>query len=555
MPHSAIVQGGVDFILPPTGIAQELARVAQHLMSSPPSKREEASSATLFATSQERLGQLFRILRAATGVDFSFYKQSTVRRRILRRMRLRRVDSLAAYLHCVMQNREELDALYHDLFSKVTRFFRDPDTFEALKREVFPAIMRDRPANRPVRIWVPGCATGEECYSIAISLLEYLGDRVSEVPVQIFATDVDEIALAKARTGRYLQNVAHDISPECLRRFFTRVDERYQIIPTIRKSCTFGKHDLCSDPPIYNLDLISCQNSLIYFEPAIQERVIAFFDYALKPNGFLVLGMSESIGTFTNLFTPVGRGQKIFAKKVIAARPLLDFPLPAPQEHGAKAAAGSPHEDAPLLRGIDVYREADRVVLNQYAPAGVLINERMDILQFRGDTSHFLRLAPGKARLNLLQMAREGLPTDLRAAIAQAKQTGSMVTREGVRMWFEGHRLDVTIQVIPLALPSPLFYCVVLFVEVASPAGRGAQGRTWRPVATRREDTRQLNSQLAQELEVTKQYLHSIIERYEAVDAELQAANEEILLSNQELQSINEELETAKEELNRRTKS
>jgi len=536
MPHSAVVHGGVDFILPPAGIAQELARPDQPLMSAPRPGREEdpsaESSATLFAASQERLGQLFRILRAATRVDFTCYKQGTVQRRILRRMRLRQVDSLAAYVHDVWQNREELDALYHDLFIKVTGFFRNPGTFEALKREVFPAIMRDRPANRPIRIWVPGCATGEECYSIAISLFEYLGSSVSEVPIQIFATDVDEIALAKARTGRYLQSVARDIPPERLQRFFMKVDRRYQIIPTIRKVCTFGKHDLCSDPPISNLDLISCQKVLIYFAPAIRNQVLAFFHHALNPNGFLVLGESEFIGTSTNLFTPVDRRQKIFAKKVTAARPPLDFPFPVPQEHSAKAAGGSPREDAPLARSMDVYREADRVILNHYAPAGVLINERMDILQFRGDTSPFLRLEPGKASLNLLQMAREGLSMDLRAAVAEAKQTGGMATREGVRVRFEGHTRDVTIQVIPLALPSPLvFHCVVLFVEVASPAGRGAQGRTRRPVATKREDTGQLNNQLAQELEATKQYLHSLIKRYETANEELQSVNEEILLS------------------------
>ena len=429
MPHSAIMHGGIDFILPPADIAQELARVAQHPYVRAASSGHGAEPAAespppLSGISQDSLHQIFRLLRTATGVDFACYKSSTIRRRINRRMTLRRKDSLAEYAQYLQQNRVELEALYHDLLIKVTGFFRDPDAFEALKSEVFPTIMRERPADRPVRIWVPGCATGEEAYSIAICLLEYLGETSPEIPVQIFATDIDEVALARARTGRYIENITLDVSPERLRHFFTKIDQRYQITPRIRELCTFARHDLGRDPPFSNLDLISCRNVLIYLEPSIQKRIIPLFHYALSPNSFLVLGGSETIGSFSDLFTLTDKKQKIFAKKTTAVRPVFDLPVTAHSMDHRETAATGTAEDTPLLKSMDLYKEADRVVLNQYAPAGVLINDQMEILQFRGDTSYFLRPAPGKASLNLLQMSREGLLMDLRAAIAQAQKTG-----------------------------------------------------------------------------------------------------------------------------------
>jgi two-component system, chemotaxis family, CheB/CheR fusion protein len=555
MPHSAIMNGGIDFILPPAGIAQELARVAQHpYVICPSSAREEDPPADpppmLPTIGHDGLDQVFRLLRGATGVDFTLYKRSTIRRRITRRMTLHRMDSLAEYAQYIKEHPGELDALYHDLLIKVTGFFRDPETFEVLKSEVFPTMLRDGLADKPVRIWVPGCASGEECYSIAICLLEYLGDRSSDTPIQIFATDIDETALAKARSGRYLENIALDISPERLRRFFTKVDQSYQIIHAIREVCTFARHDLCRDPPFSSLDLISCRNVLIYLEAAVQKRVIPLFHYALNPSGFLALGTSETIGSFSDLFTLTDKRQKIFARRATALRPTFEFPFPKRALDDAAAVAAGTHMDESLLKSVDVYKEADRVVLHQYAPAGVLINEQMDILQFRGETSHYLRPAPGRASLNLLQMAREGLLTDLRAAIAEADKMGGPVNREGVQVRYEGMSLDVTIRVIPLTLPSPLLHHhVVLFEEIASSGGGEVTRTTPRGAAARREDERQHNSQLAQELEATKQYLHSIIERYETANEELKSANEEILSSNEELQSTNEELETAKEEL------
>jgi two-component system, chemotaxis family, CheB/CheR fusion protein len=555
MPHSAIMYGGIDFILAPAGIAQELARVAQHpYVISQPSGREEEPPVdpppTIQSLSQDGLSQIFRLLRATRGIDFTFYKQSTIQRRITRRMTLCKMDSLVEYAQYINDHHEELEALYHDLLIKVTGFFRDPESFEALKSEVFPIILRDRPANRPVRIWVPGCASGEECYSIAICLLEFLGDRVIDTPIQFFATDIDEIALARARSGRYIENIALDISPERLRRYFMKVDQNYQIIHTIREQCTFARHDLCRDPPFSNLDLISCRNVLIYLDLAMQKGVISLFHYALNSRGFLALGISESIGTSTDLFAQVDKKQKIFSKRVTAVRQAFEFPLPTRAAEQTEEAAFVRHMDSPLLTDVDIFREADRVVLNQYAPAGVLINEQADILQFRGDTSHYLRPAPGRASFNLLQMAREGLLMDLRSAIAQAQESGGIVDREDVQIIFEGKTLSVRVRVIPLTLSSHLnTHYVILFEEGTSPAGDQVRPRTRRREAVNQGAGRERSNQLAQELEATKQYLQSIIERYEAANEELKSANEEILSSNEELQSTNEELETAKEEL------
>ena len=356
MPHSAIMNGDIDFILPPSGIAQELTRIAQHpyVISDPPLLEAESPAEpqpTLPSTSQGGLVQVYRLLRGATGVDFTFYKQNTLRRRISRRMTLRKMDELAEYVRYLRENREELDALYHDLLIKVTGFFRDSEAFESLKSEVFPILLRDRPVSKPIRIWVPGCASGEECYSIAISLLEYIGDRSSEMPIQIFASDIDETALARARAGRYIENIALDISPERLRRFFTKADQHYQIIRTIRDLCTFARHDLCRDPPFSNLDIISCRNVLIYLESGIQKRIVSLFHYALNPNGFLMLGGSESIGVLSDLFSQVDKKQKIFAKKAGTVRPPLEFPIAILGAAEVATSITRTRVDGPLVQG------------------------------------------------------------------------------------------------------------------------------------------------------------------------------------------------------------
>jgi two-component system CheB/CheR fusion protein len=563
MPRSAIAHATIDCILRPDGIARELQRIAAHpYFTTYPGHESEPP---LPAPAPEDMGQSLRLLRGATKVEFTHYKPSTISRRIMRRMALRQLESFGAYAAYLQAHAEELDALYHDLLIKVTRFFRDPDAFKALSHEVFPRLLEARPPDTPIRVWVPGCATGEEAYSIAIGLLECLGEHAAQYSIRIFATDLDESALAKARTGLYIENIELDVSPERLRRFFVSLDPHYQVTHAIREMCTFARHDLCRDPPFSNLDLISCRNVLIYLDAVMQRRILPLFHYALRPGDFLTLGTSETVGTSADLFTVVDHPHKIYAKVASALRPPLDFTLRTLAGEGTDMIPrGMPGDDA-LGRDGDVFIEADRVILQAYGPAGVLITEQMDIVQFRGDTSHYLRPAPRKASLNLLQMGREGLLVALRAALAEAKRIGSPVSRAGVPIAYEGRWLTVTLRVMPLKHPPPpASHYVVLFEETGSPALRERPGRlrrwvrscwAWGTRGRRREAVAPPEATLSEpspwhdELEATKQYLRSVIEQHEATNEELRAANEEILSANEELQRTNEELETAKDEL------
>ncbi len=551
MPRSAIEQGAVDFILPLDGIARELARVAKHpyVVSSVPAVRQEPDASPP-PTSRDEMSDILKLLRGASGVDFTAYRQATVIRRITRRMILRKVESLADYAQDLIANPEELTALYHDLLIKVTGFFREPDSFDMLKRVVFPALLKDRPASKPVRIWVPGCATGEEAYSIAIALLECFHDQPIQSDIQIFATDIDEIALAKARAGLYIENISLDVSPARLERFFSKVNNTYRIAKSIREICVFAKHNIFKDPPFSNLDLISCRNLLIYLEPSVQRKVMPLFYYALNATGFLTLGTAETVGSFAEAFTIVEKKHKLYTKSATAIRPPVDFAgMRVPSSDMPGLGQRNRPEEA-KRPDVDVHKEADRAILNYYAPASVLVNERMEILQFRGDTGHYLLASPGKASLNLLKMARDGLLIDLRVVLDKAKKTGETVSRENVAINYEGAMLNVTIRAIPLKLPLPAgSHVVVTFDEPGSAVIPARKRKPRAAIATTRETERGQISQLHEELGAAKQFLQSVIEERDTTSEEFKSTNEELLSANEELQSTNEELETAKEEL------
>jgi two-component system CheB/CheR fusion protein len=382
-------------------------------------------------------------------------------------------------------------------------------------------------------------------------VLEFLNDQGLQHTIRLFATDIDELALTKARAGLYLDSIALDVSPERLQRFFVKVDRRYQINSAIRELCVFANHNLYQDPPFSNLDLISCRNVIIYLDPVMQRRVIPLFHYALQPSGVLTLGPSESIGPFTDLFAVTNHPYRIFTKKPTALPTAVDLP---PHRYGGEARdsdSGHPPATSPSWPTFDVCRESDRVLLSQYAPAAVLVNAEMEILQFRGDTNRYLRAAQGKATLNLFRMARDGLLRVLRAALESVQRTGVQVRQEGARVRIEQAWQEVTIRVIPLTLPTPApstsHYLVVFEEPIAPVLPAGAQPRYWRaPPPPAEPDP---NSQWQQELEATRLYLHALMEQHEATTEELTAANEEVISSNEELQSTNEELETAKEEL------
>jgi two-component system, chemotaxis family, CheB/CheR fusion protein len=546
MPRSAVAAGGVDFVLPPEEIARELVRIACHSCFNHVTRETAAGPPT---ESREDLAPILRLLRGAGGVDFTHYKRTTIGRRIQRRMALRRIGRLEDYALRLQDDPAELEALYQDCLIRVTSFFRAPVAFEALRTTVFPTLLKDRAPDFSFRAWVPGCSSGEEVYSLAICLLEFLGDMAANTPIKLLATDVNQAALEKARSGTYLENISGDVSPERLRRFFTKVNGQYQISKTIRELCVFAEHNVFRDPPFSRLDLTSCRNLLIYLDIPLQKRVLPLFHYALKPTGYLLLGVSETVGPFNDLFTLVDKDAKLYARKSTMRRTPFDL------ETGDLAALtvnGRPGSSSPgrdVWSALDVQREADRLVLGKYAPAGVLVDDNLTILQFRGQTGPYLEPAPGAASLDLLKMARGGLAVDVRAAVDKARKSNLPVRVEALRVR-EGGRFHV--EVIPLQLPPPSQrHFLVLFKEEVSPGpvALADASPAAAPLETPSVDTEARVLQVQQELDATREYLQSLIEKHETVIEELKSINEEVLSSNEELQSTNEELQTAKEEM------
>ena len=376
MPRAAIAAGAVDFVHPPEKIALELVHMARHPYIRPVPAEVPEFPVAVEGSDHRRV---LHILRTTTGVDFSNYRQTTVKRRIARRMALRKVESLRKYTELLRKDPGEVHALHEDILITVTAFFRDPEVFQSLQRTVFPSFVKDRGENAPIRIWVPGCSTGEEVYSLAISLFETLEASDKPPTVQIFATDVSDSAIDKARAGVYLENAMVDVSPERRRRFFRKTEGGWQISKTIRDVCVFARQNVTSDPPFSNLDLVSCRNLLIYLEPILQKRVVPIFHYALRPLGCLVLGNAETITGFSELFLPIDRNHRIFAKRPGSSRQILEFG----QRHVAEDHA-EPAASPQIVPPIDLQKEADRLILGRYAPAAVLINDAFEILQFRG---------------------------------------------------------------------------------------------------------------------------------------------------------------------------
>jgi len=450
MPRSAIMAGVADFVLSPADIARELIKLKNHvprLIKLPASVTDEPK----FVEENDGLRKILALVWAASHVDFTAYKPSTLRRRIFRRMVLHKLDKLAHYLRYLEHNPGEVKALYQDLVINVTSFFRDPEVFESLKSEIFPRILETKSTNSPFHIWVPGCSTGEEVYSLAICLLETTGENASNVPIQIFGTDISENAVDKARTGTYPESIEADVSPERLRRFFIKVEAGYRVSKPIRDLCIFARQNVFKDPPFSNLDLISCRNVLIYFGQELQKKVLPMFHYALNPNGFLLLGNSESIGAFADLFALAHKRHKIYSKKSVSPRLTLDL---AQGDYGAEGQGVITVTHAGRPKSFDPQKESDRLLLDRYSPPGVLINGDMNILQFRGRTGRFLEPAPGGASFNLLRMAREGLMIPLHTAVHEAIERNTEVKKDDVLFKGNGNSYRVNLQVIPIGNPT-----------------------------------------------------------------------------------------------------
>lgn len=540
MPGSAIAAGCVDLVLAPSEMASELARIARH----PYLRQSVRKIAEVPGGNEEDLGKIFMLLRTHTGNDFSYYKRDTILRRIKRRMAVHRIHRFAAYVRYLQSEPEEVERLFEDLLISVTGFFREPEAFDALREKVFPVLFAESDTERPVRVWVPGCATGEEAYSIAIAMIEYLGDRANGTRIQIFGTDLDVKAIGKARAGLFADQLVAHLAPEQLKRFFVKVAGGYEVAKRVRDLCIFAVQNLVKDPPFSWLDLVSCRNVMIYFGPPLQKQALQIFHYALEPNRFLMLGSSESIGARADLFALLDHKNKIYTKKSNAPRlapALMPRAFQSPGDVPFVPAATDANEP------IDLTEATDRMILEHYGPPGVVVSGDLEILLFRGETGRYLDPIPGTATLNLLKLARRELAVELRTVIQEARTSGSAVSKG--RVWYRRNGTDawVGLRVLPINDGGPPDRLLVLFDEVAAaePGSVSTPGVT--SELPRSVDERIVA--LERELTSTRDYLQSIITEQERNNEQLRSANEEIQSANEELQSTIEELETTKEEL------
>src|SRR4051812_13198332 len=532
MPRSAMMAGNVDFRLPPAEIAHELGKIARH-----------AYVGALDAPEQIAAGgqtsKVLHLLHQTTGVDFTNYKAPTLQRRIARRMALQKTNSLADYTEFLRGHPAEIEALFQDILINVTSFFRDAETFELMKTELFPRMTAEHSPSDPIRMWVVGCSTGEEAYSLAIVFSEFMEREGRAWPVQIFATDLNGSGVERARGGIYPKSIAEHVSPERLRRYFYELDGKYRVAKAIRDICVFAKHNVLEDPPFSRMDLLSCRNMLIYLEPVLQQQLLSSLHYALQPSGVLLLGGSDSPGALGTLFEALDPKHRFYTKKPgDVRRPAPVVPRSIDRRPLLPAVA-----TRDLRLGDAVQREAARILLSRYPPAGVLVPPDLDIVQFRGDTSAYLAPASGRASLSLLKMLREGLLVPVRGALAQAKREGEGVRTNGVRVkTSDGHR-HVDVEVVPIAGSQETVdgFLVLFHDSTSQPAIE--------TLAVTEAESVQETARLKQELTSTQEYLQSVIEQQEAANEELQSANEEVQSANEELQSINEEIETSKEEI------
>jgi two-component system, chemotaxis family, CheB/CheR fusion protein len=543
MPHNAIRAGFVDLALPPREIAREIRRIADHPYLRQPAKNAEELEKLAYRRADD-LGRVFLSLKKQMGVDFSAYKESTLLRRIQRRMALHRIEKLGGYARYLRTNKKEIEALFDDLLINVTRFFRDEAVFRVLKKRFLPALIKSKSKDRQpeLRAWVPGCATGEEVYSLAICILESLGSRPSKMRIQLFGTDLSETVIEHARLGIYSSAIEKDVSRARLKRFFVKRDSSYQIHPNVRDICTFARQNIAADPPFSRLDLVSCRNVLIYLSPQLHKRCIPQFHYALNPGGYLILGPAESVGLYEGLFKVTDKKNRIYTKVAVATpRP----PDMIPQRGLSLSHLGTRSTEPGTNLDAELLRTADRIMLSAYAPAAVVIDQNMDVHQFRGRTDTFLERTPGPATFSLMQLVRPGLVGDLRATVARAIKTGKPARKERSVVKLEGKTAEINMQVVPFKVPAaekPWF--LVIFDESTKGARPRKPSRAPGKTAAQREI-----AELQRELTASKESLQAIIEEQEATNEELKSANEEIESANEELQSTNEELETAKEEL------
>lgn len=531
MPRSAVETGLADFVLKPEQMPEKIIQFLKH------STINSARVGTVEKDSPEPLRRIFAILRTRTGHDFSRYKAATVRRRLERRMSVNQINGIAGYARFLRENEDEVKALLKDMLISVTNFFRDPEAFEALKAQL-KTVLKNKAQGADLRVWVAGCATGEEAYSVAIVISECLDELNQHFQVQIYGTDIDVDALRIARAGKYPANIVADVTPKHLKHFFTKQDSTYSIKKEIREGVVFAPQDLIKDPPFSRMDLICCRNLLIYLEADVQKRLLPLLHYALKPGGVLFLGTSETIGESKDLFTVLDRKWKIYRrveKKLAADR--LKFP--------AKSAPSSREPADETVRGVTEARLpelAEKIFHDNYAPTFAVIDDKYRLVYVRGRTGNYLEITDGQPTLSILEMAREGLRTELGSALYRVTSEKKKIVREAVRIKHNGGFQTVNLPVAPITEPGiPTGFLFVVFQEVGLTAGEDKPS----PSAKGRKRV----TGLEEELRLTRETLQATIEELEATNEEMKSANEELQSNNEELQSTNEELDTSREEL------
>jgi two-component system, chemotaxis family, CheB/CheR fusion protein len=540
MPSSAVAAGVVDVVQPADRMSDPLRAYARSLTKTTLPLPERDASQTL--------QKIFILLRDRSGNDFSLYKENTINRRIERRMNVHQIENLRQYLRFVLANPHELDALFQELLIGVTSFFRDPPAFETLVDKVLPSLVEGKAEGATLRVWVAGCSTGEEAYSLAILLKEFLTQRKLRLTIQIFASDLDSRAIEMARTGLYPVGIAGDIAPERLQRFFTKEDSSYRVKKEIRDLVVFATHNILTDAPFTKLDLLSCRNLLIYLEAKAQQKLLPLFHYALKPSGILCLGSSETIGGFESLFTVVERKWKIFRRTAEPSTyPRLER-FPGGLMKGTPESRADPEVFLTASRPASIPHLIQQLLVSRFAPAAVIVNERGEVVYIHGHIGDYLEPAPGPPTHHVMEMAREGLAQDLAIALHQAAGREEEVVRHDVQVRANGDFILVNLTVKRIAEPEALQGLFLVTFDQARPdkaktvARKGASARK----ATR---LKKGEAGLLRELEFTKQRLQQAIEELQTSNEELKSTNEELQSTNEELQSTNEELETAKEEL------
>jgi two-component system CheB/CheR fusion protein len=551
MPSSAIATGLVDYVLPAAEMSAQLIAYVAHafgktsLPVSPPAPKAE-----------DALKKIFLLLRAQTGHDFSQYKQSTIVRRVERRMAVHQIERLDEYVRYLQQTPADVEALFRDLLIGVTSFFRDPQAFGALQEQAIPRLFAGKPTGASIRVWVPGCSTGEEAYSLAILLQERMEELKQSFKLHVFATDIDRHAVECARAGIYPVSIVDDISPERLARFFSQEADgsAYRIQKGIRDWVIFSEQDAIRDPPFSKLDLISCRNLLIYMGGELQKKLIPLFHYALNPGGTLFLGTSETVGEFVDLFHTVDRKSKLYQRREDVAGahrtgflPLLPEDAPVTRPSGKALGEGK----------VPVRELTEQVLLQQCAPPAALVNEHGDIFYLHGRTGKYLEPAPGEAGMNILKMAREGLRPDLTTALHKAVALKAPVRHPGLRIKTNGDFTIANLTVQPVPAGPDLEVAAKLFVVIFEDApAAGPQPSETAAVldagGEASENTTDVDARIAtlkQELRAKEEYLQTTNEELATSNEELKSSNEEMQSVNQELQSTNEELETSKEEL------